>query len=615
MIRDREKILNFVKITPILSIILISISLIFVAIFGIHKYFNDDIKNEILKVKSNIIYQAKKDVKATYSLIDSINKIVSYYTHGNKKEIFKRIIQVLSKIETAKDKRNIIIITTKGHIVYSTNRIIFDTNQYKRYRAIINLAKQSSLKIIQYHEGNRHLIFSYYKPLKLVILQEISLKDIDKLIQTTKKDINKVVKLVIEQFLLTALIFVLIGLIIVIYLTNIIKKTFEQYDTKLKAEKEKAEKAAKIKSEFLANMSHEIRTPLNAMFGFIKILKEKEHDEESKKYLNIIEKSGENLLVIINDILDFSKLESGKFHIEKISFNPKEEIEIIHNLFISKASEKNILLQINEKNLDYNIISDPTRIKQVIANLLSNAIKFTPNNKKITLNIEYDSKKELLKVEVIDEGIGIPKDKLRHIFEAFTQADTSTTRKYGGSGLGLTISYRLVELLGGKLEVESEVNKGSRFYFSIPAKKDGRAKEIEKIDTIQENITYDYHLLLVEDNVANQLFMKVMLQKMGLTFDLANNGKEAIEKFKNNKYDFILMDENMPEMNGIEATKIIRNIEREQNLNHTIIIALTANAMDGDKEKFILAGMDYYLSKPLDISKFKLILEDIKYKI
>jgi CheY-like chemotaxis protein/nitrogen-specific signal transduction histidine kinase len=421
-----------------------------------------------------------------------------------------------------------------------------------------------------------------------------------------------------NKFIIVAIIFSLISIFIAIYFTEIIEKIFFVYDSQIRKEKERAEKAAKVKSEFLANMSHEIRTPLNAMFGFIKILEEKELDEESKKYLRIIERSGENLLTIINDILDFSKLESGKFKIEMIEFNPKEEFEIIHQLFAGQASEKNILLEFKEINLNYNIISDPTRIKQVVANLLSNAIKFTPENRKVILKVEYNMDEELLNVEVRDEGIGIPKEKLEHIFEAFSQADNSTTRKYGGTGLGLTISYRLIGLLGGELRVESEVGKGSRFYFSIPAKKGSKIDETLKKEPAQKRFKddekFDFSVLLVEDNKANQMFMKVILNKFGIEFDIANDGVEAVELYKNNfgKYDLILMDENMPNMNGIEATKQIRNFEKEQGLDKIPIVALTANALEGDKERFIIAGMNYYLSKPLEIEKFKEILILIK---
>jgi PAS domain S-box-containing protein len=363
-------------------------------------------------------------------------------------------------------------------------------------------------------------------------------------------------------------------------------------------EKEEALQANKTKSVFLANMSHEIRTPLNAITGFIEILKENIKDEKNREYLKIIESSSESLLNIIDDILDFSKIESGKLEIDKHPFEPKKEFKTITNLFDAKASKKNINLILDiDKNIPEVLISDPLRIKQVIANLISNAIKFTPEGKKIFITIFY--KNNQLFVSVKDEGIGIAKDKQKHIFEAFSQEDSSTTRKYGGTGLGLAISSKLVELLGGKLKLKSEVGKGSEFYFSIPV-------EVGKLEKKEENVSQNLEklkgkkILLVEDNQANQMFMKILLKKLGFVFDIANDGVEAVEKYKNNKYDFILMDENMPNMNGIEATKKILKYEKENNLKHTPIIALTANAIKGDRERFLEAGMDEYLTKPLN---------------
>jgi len=435
-------------------------------------------------------------------------------------------------------------------------------------------------------------------------------------------DNSKFIKILHDNFRTRLIIALLLYTLILLIVYVLIKKIEEQdknhtkklleINEKLIKEKQKAEINAKVKAEFLANMSHEIRTPLNAMFGFIRLLEEKKLDNESKKYLEIIEKSGETLLSVINDILDFSKIESGKLSIEKIAFNPKEEIETIYNLFEAKANEKNISLYIRENNLDYCIISDPIRIKQVISNLLSNAIKFTPENKNIYLNLSYDDKAENLYVEVIDEGIGIPKDKILSIFAPFTQADTSTTRKYGGTGLGLTISYNLVKLLGGELKVESEENKGSKFYFSIPAKKTEKRvkKEKPKID----NEIFNYHILIAEDNKANQMFMGVVLKKLGLTFDIANDGIEAVEKYKQNykKYRLILMDENMPNMTGSEATIKIREFEKENGLESIFIVAITANSLSGDRDRFIDIGMDEYIAKPIDIEKLKNILRKIK---
>jgi len=382
---------------------------------------------------------------------------------------------------------------------------------------------------------------------------------------------------------------------------------------KLEIEKEVAKKNEQLKSEFLANMSHEIRTPLNAMFGFINLLETKNLDVQSKKYLNIIKKSGEVLLNIINDILDFSKIEAGKMNIEKVSFNLKDEIRTIYTLFEAQANEKNIKLNIKESNVDVNVVTDPTRLKQIISNLLSNSIKFTPEGKNIYFTILYDDKKEEIFVKIKDEGVGIESSKLEHIFQPFSQEDSSTTRKYGGTGLGLTISNNLVQLLGGSLEVKSEKNKGSEFSFRIPAKKNNKVVQIQKEKKVVSQ-SFDYHILVAEDNKANQMFMEVMLKKLGLTFDIANDGIEAVELYKKHykSYKLILMDENMPNMTGSEALQEILKFEKEHKIKHVPIIVITANALSGDKEKFLELGFDYYLAKPLNLNDLSDILKRIE---
>jgi len=559
---------------------------------GVYKeciYFNK-ITNKIDKIKYYVRYFKPLDI----TLVSEFD----YYKI--KKDIESKLVKFVPSLN---HDNYLIIINTQGKILFG--------NSIENLDKVIKLAIEKKIGVVKFN--NDVLVYSYNPNLDFVIINKIDLTKLQESIFKQNEEINKIISSVIGQFLGVAIVFIIIILIITFYITHIIKQIFEKYEFALISEKEKAQQAAQAKSEFLANMSHEIRTPLNAMFGFIKILQEKDLDKESKKYLTIIERSGENLLTIINDILDFSKIESGKFDIEKIEFNPKEEILILKELFSSIASEKHILLEFQKMNLKYNIISDPTRLKQVIANLLSNAIKFTPSDKKVILNVEYDENKEELFVEVIDEGIGIEKYKLDSIFEAFSQADTSTTRKYGGTGLGLTISYKLVKLLGGELKVESEVNKGSRFYFTIPAKKGALAKEVQPIKQYtKDDEKFDFNVLLVEDNKANQMFMKIILDKVGIKYDIANDGIEAVEKFQQNRYDIILMDENMPRMNGIEATKEIRGIEKYLNLKPVVIVALTANALVGDEQRFILAGMDYYVPKPIDIDKLKEILLKIK---
>jgi len=367
----------------------------------------------------------------------------------------------------------------------------------------------------------------------------------------------------------------------------------------LKQKTKELDEAQQVKSRFLANMSHEIRTPLNAIVGFIDLLKMKKFDEETTRYINIISDSSYTLLNVLNDILDLSKIEAGKLLIEHINFDPKKELSYVIDLFQLKASQKNIYIKTEYINLPEVLNSDPMRIKQVLINLLSNAIKFTPEEKNVYVMVKYENQN--LYISVKDEGIGMDEETVDRIFHPFTQEDESTTRKYGGTGLGLTISYEIIKLLGGKLEVHSQKGKGSEFSFTIPVKmvKETAIKEkVVDIDTFS-----DGKVLLVEDNKANQFFMEVILKKLKLNYKIANNGQEAIDIIKNEEFDVILMDENMPIMNGMEATKKLRELGYK-----TPIVAVTANALSGDKERFLASGFDEYLPKPINMDKLKEVL-------
>ena len=382
--------------------------------------------------------------------------------------------------------------------------------------------------------------------------------------------------------------------------------------------KDVAENATRVKSDFLANMSHEIRTPMTGILGFVSQLAKEEKDPVRLKHFNLIKNSGKTLLSIINDILDLSKIESGKIDIERHPYHIHELLNTSVRVFRDIADEKNIQLENKlDENLPKCVSIDDLHLKQVIFNLISNAIKFTPENGQVTLDVEYDHDRSIMHVSVTDTGIGIAKENVEKIFEAFSQEDSTTTRRFGGTGLGLAISSKLVQYMGGKLMVESVLGKGSRFYFDIPVIV--CEKDIEDADT-KDNFNrtgidkLEGKILIVEDNNTNQMLLGVILDELGLTYDVANDGIESISCFQNMKYDAILMDENMPKMNGIEATKHIISFEKENNLNHTPIIALTANALNGDREKFIAAGMDEYLSKPIDTHKLNEILCGILLK-
>ncbi len=430
-------------------------------------------------------------------------------------------------------------------------------------------------------------------------------------IKKVNDDINRKTQQYIGYELL-AIIFVIASLF---YLSNIISKQIINNSKKLESAKKEAQKmalkakqASLAKSEFLANMSHEIRTPLNAILGFIDLLKEKERDEEKLKYIKTVQNSSNSLLGIINDILDFSKIESGNLQIEEINFNTLDEFDTLADLFRAKASEKSISLTMHmDQNMPSALVSDPLRIKQVIANLLSNAIKFTPRNGRVILHISYSNAH--LNVSVQDTGIGIAEEKQEKIFQAFSQAESSTTRQFGGTGLGLSISSRLITMLGGKLKLQSKPKEGSKFYFSIPVKAGTFTHHNVKHD-LDDLSLEGRHVLVVEDNKANQMYMSLLLKKFHITFDIANDGVEAILAFEHKKFDLILMDENMPNLNGIEATKRILAIEKKKNLIHTPVIALTANALSGDRERFIEAGMDEYLTKPINKEKLLTVFKE-----
>jgi signal transduction histidine kinase/CheY-like chemotaxis protein len=527
-----------------------------------------------------------------------------------------------------------------------------------------------------------------------------------------------------------------------------LEKVIEQ----TRRDKEFALEASEAKSMFLANMSHEIRTPLNGIVGFTELLKDTDLHEEQREFIDIIEKSSENLLEIINNILDLSKIESNKLEIEEIVFNPMEEFESAVEVYSVRAAEKHIDLGcFIDPSLERPLKGDPTKIKEVVINLLSNAVKFTNSGGAIHVDVRRmpteDSNTAKVRFEIKDSGIGVTSEQKARIFEAFSQADTSITRKYGGTGLGLTISSRFIELMGGQLDLESEPGKGTTFFFTLEFEEietlndsikgtfanlnalilssdtkkmqetylkeyldfygvtykifhsmaemqelqrqinydllfvdydfaeDDELKEYEKapsqmvlitksyymkkIDSMDMDVfkvlyeplnnsklkatleahdveefkqakakkarrkkfdektsKFDAEILVAEDNIINQKLIKRTLAELGLNVTVANNGLEAFEKRKNGSYDLIFMDIQMPVLDGVEATQEILDYEEDFEAPHVPIIALTANALKGDRERFMDAGMDEYTTKPLIRSEIiSLLNQFISHKI
>ena len=368
-----------------------------------------------------------------------------------------------------------------------------------------------------------------------------------------------------------------------------------------------ANKASEAKTKFLSVMSHEIRTPLNAIIGFVKILKKDEKDSTKLKYLDTVDKSSLLLMNVINDVLDISKIESGKFTLESLKFNPKNEFESLYELFKQSSLDKGVNL-INSVSLDLpsNIKSDKLRLKQIISNLLSNAIKFTGRDKNVDFIVRFNNDTSSLYIEVKDEGIGIEKESMEYILEEFMQADSSIARKHGGTGLGLSIANRLLSLFDSKLNVESEIGKGSSFSFEINVDVIDHVEE--KIITEKKNDFTTKEVLIAEDNKTNQMLIEILLKEMNIKVSIANDGLEAEDMCKKHKYDLVLMDINMPNKNGIESMLAIKEYEIG-NISKTPIIALTANAVSGDKEEYLKYGFDGYLAKPIDNAELAKVLK------
>lgn len=382
--------------------------------------------------------------------------------------------------------------------------------------------------------------------------------------------------------------------------------------------KEEAEAASKTKSEFLANMSHEIRTPMNGILGTLQLLQGSALTENQKEYVSIAYNSGESLLSLLNDILDFSKIEAGKLELESIPFDVKSLAGEIAVLLSQKAEERQVELKTEiAENIPHAVKGDSVRIRQILSNLITNAIKFTEKGSvTIRLTVLEETEKTVrLKFEIIDTGIGIAEDAQRRLFNSFTQADGSTTRKYGGTGLGLAIVRQLVTLMRGRLGVDSEPGKGSNFWVEIGfelAREVTVAVEEQSKASAAEIETLEGSVLLVEDNPVNQVVARKMLEKVGLSYEVVDNGEKAIERLMQpHEFSLVLMDCQMPVMDGYEATQKLRIYEDTQDINRLPVIAMTANAMEGDKEKCLEAGMDDYISKPVKQQALKETL--VKY--
>jgi len=568
---------------------------------------------ELLNLQKGIVYKAKGEYK---SAIPIFNQIIAKPDAEDTFRTKAEALYQIGNIEMQNNRKNLALnylnrayelngrdknIEQKAKILLSLSQVherLLDVNraytllkkhlQLKDSIAYLNTQKLGSEDYVQFKESER-------------------LKTIEQMDKENKEQqkANKVAKLI--SILAIALISILSLLSLSLYKNNIIRNQsnllLKEKNNELQMAKEKAEKASKARAEFLSTVSHELRTPLNAINGITHLLLEENPKESQLNYLTSLKFSGNYLLTFINEILEINRIESSTIETENINFNLKLLLGNIQNSLKELASINNNAFTIEiDQNIPDFLIGDPTKLSQIFLNLINNALKFTKNGevKVILATNEINDEFTSIHFEVLDTGIGIPEEKIETVFDSFAQGSIEINRKYGGTGLGLTIVKKLIDILGGKIKLESKVGKGSSFTFDLSFKIGIDTAHQEKISMdFDESILDGKRVLLIEDNKINQMITKKMVENKGMSCEVIDNGEDAIEAVKNKTYDLVLMDVHLPGINGTIATQTIRTFDKK-----TKIIALTAISLNENRDMLMSYGMNDVITKPFDPADF-----------
>ena len=585
---------------------------------SIYNLLKITVASDLIKLQKGIIYQSKGKLDLASNIF---NEIIAKPDNQVNLDCKAGALYQIGNIEMMVNRNNLALNYFNKALALNSK-----TNNFEQKSAILLSLSNVYEKMLD--ENNAYSYLKQHAILEESITisdnEKLDVNDYEKFKESERKKELKQISEEAKQrektdkfsklisILAIALISILSLLSLSLYKNNIIRtqsnKLLEEKNKELIIAKEKAEKASQARSEFLSTVSHELRTPLNAINGITHLLIEENPKKSQMHYLESLQFSGNYLTKFINDILEINKIESSKSQIENISFNLKLLLENIQNSLkeLANINNNDFVFNIDSKIPNY-INGDPTKLSQVLMNLINNALKFTHNGEVIVTAslISLVEKNAIISFEIKDNGIGIPEDKLDTIFDSFSQGSIDINRKYGGTGLGLTIVKKIVELLGGTINLESKVKEGSIFTFELPMKVAKKPREIRlKKKEITNKCLIDKLILVVEDNKINQMITDKMLKNKGILCEIIDNGEEAIELCRNNYYDLILMDVHLPGINGTIATQHIREYDTT-----TPIIALTAISLNENREMLLSYGMNDVITKPFNPEDFYRIID------